>query len=96
MKKHTFWCGWEVPSDIPGDHMLDKWPDGMRGWVSGYTGENLDERVYAGRVDATSAEEADRIIRSCYTKSGARIRMRWEPEQKEFGYRPSGGRLPEC
>ncbi len=91
----TFWCGWEVPSDIPGNHMLAKWPDGMRGWVSGYTGENLDERVYAGRVDAASVEEARAIVRSCYGKSADKIRERWEPEQHELGWRPAGGRFPE-
>ncbi len=97
MKKHTYWCGWEVPAEIPGKHMLDKWPDGMKGWVSGYTLNDKDqeEQVYVGRVDADSVEEARAIVASCYGPSGHKLRERWEPEEKEFGYRPTGGRFPE-
>lgn len=95
MSKHTYWCGWEVPNDVPGHHMLAAWPDGMKGWLSGWTGENLDERVYAGRVDAHSVDEARAKLRSCYGPSADRIRERWEPEQHPLGWRPAGGRFPE-
>jgi hypothetical protein len=87
----TYWCGWEVPTDIPGSHMLAKWPSGMRGWVSGYTA--LDEQVYVGHVDAESIADARAIVGSCYGKSADKIRERWEPKEHDLGWRPPGGRF---
>lgn len=90
--KFTYWCGWEVDNDIPQSHMVDRWPDGMKGWESGFADGFT---TWVARVDAHSAKEAERIVRNCYGKSGPKIRMRWEPEQNALGYRPSGGRFPE-
>lgn len=88
---YTFWCGWEVPDGVPDEHMVEAWPAGMKGWLSG-SGDVFS--TWVGRVDAASAEAAEKIVRGCYGKSGRRIRMRWEPEKNALGYRP-GGRFPE-
>lgn len=99
MKKHTYWCGWEVPAEIPGNHMATAWPDGVKGWISGWKQsekyEDREDRIYVGRVDADSVEEARALIAGMYGPSADKIRERWEPEAKEFGYRPTGGRFPE-
>jgi hypothetical protein len=91
----TYWCRYEVDPSIPGNHMLTAWPKGMKGWVGGYTGDEPPTAIWCARVDAESAEDADRIVRSCYTKSGDKIVMSWEPQEHELGWRPTGGRFPE-
>jgi hypothetical protein len=95
-KMFTFWCGWEVPREVPGHHMAAVWPAGSKGWISGWTGDNGDdERVYVGRIDAASVEDARAILRSCYGESGDSIRERWEPVPHEIGWRDTSGRFPE-
>lgn len=91
-KRFTFWCGWEVDDDVPDEHMATRWPAGMKGWITGYSDSFS---TFAGRVDAKTASDAERVIRGCYGKSSARIRMRWEPKQHEHGWRPTDGRFPE-
>lgn len=88
----TFWCGWRVPHAIPFEQMNEKWPEGMKGWFTGQ-GDTYD--TYAGRVDATSPEEAEAIIRQCYGTGGAEVTMRWEPEPRGHGYRNPNGRFLE-
>lgn len=92
MAKHTFWVGWEVDNDIPDEHMVEKWPAGMKGWRSGYGDGHV---TWCARVDADTAEDAEGVVRGCYGKSAKKIRMRWEPEEHELGWRPTGGRFPE-
>lgn len=92
MSKFTFWVGWEASHDIPQEHMVASWPKGMKGWCSGSSDEF---ETYAGRVDADDAKKAKALVRSCYGASGDKIVMRWEPEQHELGWRPTGGRFPE-
>lgn len=92
MSLYTFWVGWDVDDRIPQDHMVKKWPEGMKGWNSGF-GDGY--ALYTGRVVADTAEAAETIVRSCYGSSGAQIRMRWDPEQHELDWRPTGGRFPE-
>lgn len=58
MSLYTFWVGWEVDDEIPGEHMVSSWPDGMKGWRSGI-GE--DYTTYTGRVTAGTAREAETI-----------------------------------
>lgn len=91
-EKFTFWTGWEADDTIPDEHTVASWPKGMKGWRSGY-GEGFS--TWTARVDAATPQEAEKIVRSCYSKSGAKIRMRWEPEQNKLGWRPLGGRFPE-
>lgn len=95
----TYWCRYEVDPSIPDSHMVAKWPRGMKGWISGYANVANDERpptvIWCARVDAKSAADAERIVRGCYGKSGAEIRMSWEPQENELGWRPTGGRFPE-
>jgi hypothetical protein len=91
-KLYTFWCGWEVDDAIPQSHMKKGWPEGMKGWETGFS-ETFS--TWVARVDASDAAEAKRIIRGCYGKSGRRIRMRWDPEKNAHGYRPPPGRFPE-
>lgn len=88
----TYWCRYEVPDLIPEGHMLEAWPKGMKGWVSGFSD---GVTIWCARVDAETPEDAERVIRSCYTKSGDDIEMSWEPEGHELGWRPGGGRFPE-
>lgn len=90
--RHTYWCRWEAPGDIPDEHMVEKWPKGMRGWISGYS---KNATIWCARVDATSPEAAERIIRKCYGPSGDEIQLSWEPEENKLGWRPTGGRFPE-
>lgn len=90
-KKFSFWVGWEVLHSIPKKHKAKKWPDGVTGWFSG-SSEIYD--TFVGRVDATSAEEAEAIIRGIYGKSAGLIVSRWEPRQNELGWMPGGDRFP--
>lgn len=92
MALFTFWVGFEVDESIPQDHMVEKWPTGMKGWTSGY-GDGFSTKC--ARVDADSPAQAESIVRSCYGPSADKIRMRWEPEEHEHGWRPTGGRFPE-
>jgi hypothetical protein len=64
----------------------------MKGWSSGFSDTF---GCWCARVDASSAAEAEAIVRSCYGKSAGRIRMRWEPEEYELGWRSTSGRFPE-
>lgn len=91
---YTFWCRWEAPNTIPDEHMVESWPNGMKGWISGY---GADTRIFCARVDAASAREAEQIVRACFGPSGNIIRMSWDPaeHQHELGWRPGGGRFPE-
>lgn len=93
MAEYTFWCRWEQPTSIPDEHMVEKWPQGMRAWVSGYDSDN--NKIWCARVDAATPEDAERIIRGCYGPSSDKITMSWEPEQNPLGWRPTGGRFPE-
>jgi hypothetical protein len=91
--KFTFWCRYEVPRSIPDEHMVEKWPRGMKGWISGYSGNGTT--IWCARVDSATPEDAERVVRRCYGKSSSKIEMSWEPEQKPLGWRPTGGRFPE-
>lgn len=87
----TFWCGWSADDDIPDEHMVAQWPEGMHGWRTGSGGGYI---TLVARVDASDAADAERIVRGCYGKSGSRMRMRWEPERHVLGWRP-GARFQE-
>lgn len=65
MAKYTFWVGWEADDDIPDKEIAPSWPAGMKGWVSGYGGTTEDGgyRTWCARVDADTAEEAEKIVR---------------------------------
>lgn len=99
MAKFTFWVGWEADNNIPDKEIAESWPKGMKGWVSGYGGIDEDGRssyrTWCARVDADTPEEAEKIVRGMYRKHAAKIRMRWEPTQKELGWRDTSGRFPE-
>lgn len=88
----TFWVRYFEPQGIPDVHKLEKWPDGMKGWISGHTGDG--HIVWCARVDAVDADDAKRIVLSCYSKSASRIQFDF-CEEKPLGWRPSGGRFPE-
>ncbi len=90
--KHTYWCGWEEPAGIPDEDKLARWPAGMKGWWSG-SGDRVT--IWVGRVDAADADAAEEIVRSCYGRHGKKIKMRWDPEENDLGWRPTGGRFPE-
>lgn len=87
----TYWCRFSEPSGIPNDHKAEQWPEGMKGWVSGY---GCDSKIWCARVDAESARLAEGIIRACYGASGRWIDIH-SIEENELGWRPSGGRFPE-
>lgn len=87
----TYWCRYFEPNGIPPEHKLAQWPDRMRGWRSGYSD---DVTIWCARVDAESADAAEEVIRSCYGKSGKRIKFDFI-ETMPLGWRPSGGRFPE-
>lgn len=87
---NTFWCRYFEPNGIPPRHKLEAWPDGMKGWRSGY---GDDDTIWCARVDADSADAAEKTIRSCYGKSGKRIAID-SIEEMPLGWRP-GGRFPE-
>lgn len=75
--KKVFWCGWEVPNMVPGKDMLAAWPDDMRGWRSGYSG---DCETFVGVVFADDADAAHELVLSCYGKSaGASMRNSTNP-----------------
>lgn len=90
---HTYWCRYFEPTkpEIPTRHIVTTWPTGMKGWMSGY-GDSA--KIWCARVDADSIDAAERVIRSCYGKSGYRIAIESIDEQP-LGWRPSGGRFPE-
>ena len=73
---NLYWCGWNVPDDVPEEDMLAEWPACMKGWCSG-SGEGYD--VYVGAVWGMNVEQARLAIRHCYGLSGHRIVERWEP-----------------
>lgn len=35
MSKQFWWCGWEVPGDMPDEAIGVQWPQAMRGWHTG-------------------------------------------------------------
>lgn len=75
-----WWCGWDAPDDVPDEHCVETWPDGMKGWITGY-GE--DYTTYAGSVTAPTAKAAMKIVCQCYGASGHRIAERWEPYEHD-------------
>lgn len=91
-ERFTFWCRWFVPTTIPDEHLLERWPKGMKGWVSGYDMD--DNQIWCARVDAAAPGEAERVIRRCYGKSGRAITIDFINENP-LGWRPGGGRFPE-
>lgn len=88
----TYWCGWEVPFGVPDEHIVARWPEGMRGWISG---ESCTRVIWVGRIDAESADKAWSIVLGCYGESADKIEQRWEPKPNELGWRPNNGRFPE-
>ena len=90
--RFTFWCRWYAPDTVPNEHMVARWPRGMKGWVSGYDSD--DNTIWCARIDAVSAKEAEQAIRRCYGKSARKIRIDFINENP-LGWRPGGGRFPE-
>lgn len=89
--KSVWWCGWNVPNDIPEEHMAAAWPEGMRGWC---TGHSEGYTTWVARVEAEAAEYATEVVIGCYGKSARRIDSRWEPKAKPDGWWPESGRFP--
>ncbi len=89
-KAKRFWCRWEAPESIPTAHISEKWPDGMYGWISGY-GDGY--QIWCAVVTATTPEQANDIVLSCYGKSAKFLTMSWEPQEKLTDWLP-GDRFP--
>lgn len=90
--KHTFWVRYFEPKGIPDEHKAERWPNGMKGWISGYSFEG--HTIWCARVDAKDENAAMAVVRKCYGKSAKQI-MFDSCEPKELGWRPTGGRFPE-
>lgn len=88
-----YWCGWNVPRTVPDEHMIEKWPNGMQGWITGGTLEgdtpNSGFVTWAGAVIASSPTEAWATVLSCYGPSSTCIEKRWEPEERPKGWQPT-------
>jgi hypothetical protein len=91
-EKKLFWCGWSVSDDIPRELCHVEWPDGMKGWC---TGRGLKFQTYAGRVQASDADEAWVIVMSCYSNDPMYISKRWEPHECDEKTLYSSSRFPE-
>ena len=94
-KVNTYWCRYFEPLDIPRRNILIMWPDGMKGWVTGYRD---DAKILCARVDADSRDDAERMIRSCYCKSGGKSGDRIEIDsidEHPHGWRHPSDRFPE-
>lgn len=76
MDKQFWWCGWEVPDDMPDDATVKVWPRTMRGLN---TGRGFSFTTHTGLVWAASAEDALATVASCYTTHGHLIKQRWPP-----------------
>ena len=88
-----YWCGFEVPDDIPEEHKLEEWPAGVPGaWL---TGEGDGYTTWVASVDAESAEAAEAVLRSCFGPSREEITMRWEPRECPKGWEPPKDRFPD-
>lgn len=74
-----YWCGWEVPHEIPQEDMAESWPKNMKGF---HTGGSFVYETYAGAVWARTIEEAMVTIWTCYAQHCTKIKMRWEPEPR--------------
>lgn len=82
-----WWCGWEVPGDMPDEAMVVEWPKPMRGWR---TGQRLDgSSLWAGAVWAPGADEARAVVASAYTTHAHMLSERWEPIPKGVDWTPS-------
>lgn len=89
--ERTYWVRWAEPTSIPSAHISKKWPIGMKGWLSGWSGDDL---IYCARVDASSTDEAIATVRGCYGESANAISVE-EPQEHELGWRPKSDRFPE-
>jgi hypothetical protein len=85
-----YWCGWNVPMDLPQEDWAESWPPGMQGWCSG---EGASYTTWVGAVWAETPEEAWEVVQSCYGASGGLISERWEPKPQGVDYEP-GDRFP--
>lgn len=69
-----WWCGWNVPDAVPNEHMVERWPEGMKGWRTGY---GDDYTTWVAVVMANTEEEAWNTILSCYGESAGEISERF-------------------
>ena len=65
-----YWMGWEVPDDMPVEHILATWPEAMSGW---WSGSRDGYRIWVGIVRGPDEEAAFGLVRSCYGESASRI-----------------------
>lgn len=86
-EEQYWWCGWEVPGDMPDEAIGVQWPQAMRGWCTGRTAG--DATVFAGVVWAASADEARAVVASAYTTHAHMVKERWEPIPKGVDWTPN-------
>lgn len=75
----TFWCGWDVPHDIPQDELPASWPPGITAWRTGGTDRYS---TYAGAVVAADGEAAMALVKFVYGQQAGRIATRWRPHER--------------
>ena len=85
-----FWCGFNVPNDLPEQSRVEVWPEGMWSWCSG---EGDEYTTWTALIEASSGKAAESIIRFCYGANGDKIVLRWDPEEKPEDWIP-GDRFP--
>jgi len=90
-KLRLWWCGWNVPFNIPPEDMLEDWPYDMQGW---HTGEGNDYSTWTGAVWAETDSAATETVLSCYGASSDQITLRWPPRLQDDDFTP-GDRFPD-
>lgn len=90
----VWWCGWEFPFSKASDpRVAEKFPPGLKGWISGETCDDDPRQTWVGRVEAESIDDARALIASMYGDLAEHLTERWEPKERPAGWQPEGGRF---
>jgi hypothetical protein len=87
----VYWLSWvirRINAEVAGE-----WPDGVKGWRSGYDLDLKD--IWCARVEAESSDAAVETVLSMYGRFRDEVEWRFGPVEKPDGWWPEPSRFPQ-